>query len=156
MQCDIDILGDATNMAEIELILATTTLLSKIGFHGFTVHINDRRILKAMAAYSGFKEVDYDEVFIILDKMDKIGPDGVAKAKDDMRKELDDAVVEMRQTIADFFDVDEFGGIMPAEYPNFSNQFELDDNGAIMPTGQIVLQYVFIITIQMVNNNIFK
>lgn len=76
-QCDIDILGDATNMAEIELILATTTLLSKIGFHGFTVHINDRRILKAMAAYSGFPADAYDQVFIILDKMDKIGLDGV-------------------------------------------------------------------------------
>ena len=41
--------------------------------------INDRNILKAMAAYCGFKEEDYDEVFIILDKMDKIGKDGVAE-----------------------------------------------------------------------------
>ena len=77
-QCDIDILGEAGNLAEIELILATTTLLGKIGFEGFTVHINDRRILKAMAAYSGFPEDSYDKVFIILDKMDKIGMDGVA------------------------------------------------------------------------------
>ena len=78
-QCDIDILGEAGNLAEIELILATTTLLGKIGFEGFTVRINDRRILKAMAAYSGFPEDSYDKVFIILDKMDKIGMDGVAK-----------------------------------------------------------------------------
>ena len=78
-QCDIDILGDPTNLAEIELILATTTLLGKVGFKGFTVHINDRRILKGMAKYSGFDEAQYDEVFIILDKMDKIGLDGVAK-----------------------------------------------------------------------------
>ena len=42
------------------------------------LRINDRNILKAMAAYCGFKEEDYDEVFIILDKMDKIGKDGVA------------------------------------------------------------------------------
>ena len=77
-QCDIDILGDPTNLAEIELILATTTLLGKVGFKGFTVHINDRRILKGMAKYSGFDEAQYDEVFIILDKMDKIGLDGVA------------------------------------------------------------------------------
>ena len=76
-QCDIDILGDASNMAEIELILATTTLLGKVGFSGFTVRINDRRILKAMAKYSGFEEAQYDEVFIILDKMDKIGLEGV-------------------------------------------------------------------------------
>ena len=78
MQCDIDILGEPGNLAEIELILATTTMLGKMDFHNFTVCINDRNILKAMAAYSGFKEEDYDSVFITLDKMDKIGLDGVA------------------------------------------------------------------------------
>ena len=78
MQCDIDILGEPSNLAEIELILATTTLLGKLDFHNFTIRINDRRFLKAMAAYSGFKEEDYDNVFITLDKMDKIGLDGVA------------------------------------------------------------------------------
>ncbi|MGN0332872.1 MAG: histidine--tRNA ligase, partial [Lachnospiraceae bacterium] len=78
MQCDIDILGEAGNLAEIELILATTAMLGKLNFKNFTVNINDRNILKAMAAFSGFKEEDYDEVFIILDKMDKIGADGVA------------------------------------------------------------------------------
>ncbi len=79
MQCDIDILGEPNNLAEIELILATTTLLGKLDFKNFTVRINDRKILKAMAAYSGFEEKDYDDVFIILDKMDKIGLDGVEK-----------------------------------------------------------------------------
>ncbi len=78
MQCDIDILGDPTCLAEIELMSATTTLLGKLGFSGFRVCFNDRRVLKAMAAYSGFSEADYDKVFIILDKMDKIGRDGVA------------------------------------------------------------------------------
>lgn len=83
-QCDIDILGEGSNLAEIELILATTAVLGKIRFSGFAVCINDRNILKAMAAYSGFKEDDYDEVFIILDKMDKIGRDGVAKELEEM------------------------------------------------------------------------
>ncbi len=78
MQCDIDILGEPTNLAEIELILATTTTLGKLGFKNFQIRINERRILKAMAAYSGFPEESYDNVFIILDKMDKIGLDGVA------------------------------------------------------------------------------
>ena len=77
VQCDIDILGEASNIAEIELILATTAMLGKLDFKNFTVCINDRNILKSMAAYSGFKEEDYDEVFIVLDKMDKIGPEGV-------------------------------------------------------------------------------
>ncbi|MBQ6468874.1 MAG: histidine--tRNA ligase [Lachnospiraceae bacterium] len=76
-QCDIDILGEDTYLAEIELILATTTVISRLGFRGFTIRINDRRILKAMAASCGFPEEDYDRIFIILDKMDKIGQDGV-------------------------------------------------------------------------------
>ncbi|MEG0227686.1 MAG: ATP phosphoribosyltransferase regulatory subunit, partial [Lachnospiraceae bacterium] len=83
MQCDIDILGEPGNLAEIELILATSTLLGKLEFQNFTIRINDRKILKAMAAYSGFEEKDYDTVFIILDKMDKIGMDGVAKELED-------------------------------------------------------------------------
>ena len=77
-QCDIDILGDASNMAEIELILATTTALGRIcPKNAFTVRINDRGILKGMALYSGFPEEGLDQVFITLDKMDKIGLDGV-------------------------------------------------------------------------------
>ena len=79
MQCDIDILGEPSNLAEIELILATTTTLGRLGFKDFKIRINERRILKAMAAYSGFPEESFDTVFIILDKMDKIGMDGVAR-----------------------------------------------------------------------------
>lgn len=77
MQCDIDILGEPSNLAEIELILATTTTLTRLGFRNFKIRINDRRILKAMAAYAGFEEESFDSVFITLDKMDKIGMDGV-------------------------------------------------------------------------------
>lgn len=92
MQCDIDILGEPTNLAEIELILATTTLLGKLDFKNFTIRINDRRILKAMAAYSGFTPESYDTVFIILDKMDKIGLEGV---REELEKEgFDKACVD--------------------------------------------------------------
>ncbi|MBP5597060.1 MAG: histidine--tRNA ligase [Pseudobutyrivibrio sp.] len=77
-QCDIDILGEPSNLAEIELILATTTTLGRIGFKNFEIRINERRILKTMAAYAGFSEEDYDSIFITLDKMDKIGLDGVS------------------------------------------------------------------------------
>ena len=78
-QCDIDILGEPSNLAEIELITATTTTIGRLGFKNFEIRINERRILKAMATYSGFSEEDYDSVFITLDKMDKIGVDGVAE-----------------------------------------------------------------------------
>ena len=77
MQCDIDIFGEASNLAEIELILATATTLGRLGFKGFEVRINDRQILRAMAAYSGFPQEAWDSVFITLDKMDKIGLEGV-------------------------------------------------------------------------------
>ena len=101
MQCDIDILGEPTNLAEIELILATTTLLGKLDFKNFTIRINDRRILKAMAAYSGFAPESYDTVFIILDKMDKIGLEGVREEleKEGFAKESIDTYLAMFQEI---------------------------------------------------------
>ncbi len=77
MQCDIDIFGEPTNLAEIELILATTTTIGRLGFKNFEIRLNDRRMLKAMAKYAGFDEETYDSVFITLDKMDKIGLEGV-------------------------------------------------------------------------------
>lgn len=101
MQCDIDILGEATYMAEIELVLATTTLLGKLDFHNFTIRINDRKILKAMAQYSGFPADSFDTVFIILDKMDKIGLDGVAEEleKEGFAKESIDTYLGMFKEI---------------------------------------------------------
>ena len=99
MQCDIDILGEPSNLAEIELILATTTTLGKLGFRNFQIRINDRRILKAMAAYSGFPEESYDNVFIILDKLDKIGLEGVAEElkKNGFEKESVEKYLELFQ-----------------------------------------------------------
>ena len=80
-QCDIDILGDETNLAEIELIAATSDMLSQIfaevGISEFTIHINDRRILSAVALQAGFKEEEIPSVLISLDKFDKIGLDGI-------------------------------------------------------------------------------
>ncbi|MBQ3967837.1 MAG: ATP phosphoribosyltransferase regulatory subunit, partial [Lachnospiraceae bacterium] len=80
-QCDIDILGDETDLAEIELISATSRMLSdifaQIGISEFTVHVGDRRILKAAAVAAGFKEEDLGQVLISLDKLDKIGVDGI-------------------------------------------------------------------------------
>ncbi|MBR2335685.1 MAG: histidine--tRNA ligase [Clostridia bacterium] len=79
VQCDIDIFGDATNSAEIELITATSTYLESVGIGGVTIMINDRRILSGMARASGFAEADFSQVFITLDKYDKIGESGIEK-----------------------------------------------------------------------------
>ena len=106
-QCDIDILGEPSNLAEIELILATTTTLGRIGFKNFEIRINERRILKAMAAYAGFVESDYDAIFITLDKMDKIGLDGVSAEllEAGYSKESIDKYVELFSALSDVKDV---------------------------------------------------
>ena len=80
-QCDIDILGEATNLGEIETLLATSTLLKEIQFdkYNFSFDINDRRILKFMTTYAGFSDDDFESVCITLDKLDKVGFDGVKK-----------------------------------------------------------------------------
>jgi histidyl-tRNA synthetase len=76
-QCDIDIIGLKSVLAEIQLILATADALQQLNFTDFTVRINDRRILESFARYCEFDENDFGKVFIILDKLDKIGIDGV-------------------------------------------------------------------------------
>jgi histidyl-tRNA synthetase len=76
-QCDIDILGVASEIAEIELILATTEALGALGLEDLTVRINDRRILAAMAAWCGFAPDRHGSVFITLDKWDKLSPEEI-------------------------------------------------------------------------------
>ena len=78
-QCDIDILGVRSEIAEIELILATADVLSALGLDGLTVRLNDRRILASVARHCGFDEARFDSVFIALDKLDKIGKPGVTQ-----------------------------------------------------------------------------
>ncbi|HVQ24706.1 MAG TPA: ATP phosphoribosyltransferase regulatory subunit, partial [Planctomycetota bacterium] len=77
-QCDIDVIGEPGAQAEIELILATTEALAAVGLSGFTVRINDRRFLLAFAAHCDVNApADQERLFIALDKLDKIGLDGV-------------------------------------------------------------------------------
>jgi histidyl-tRNA synthetase len=76
-QCDIDIIGDNSCLAEIEVISATAGMLHELGLGDCTVRINDRRILRSMAKSCGFAEEKMDLIFIVLDKLDKIGISGV-------------------------------------------------------------------------------
>ena len=76
-QCDIDIIGEASELAEIELVAATAEAITALGFTGFTVRINDRQILYGLAESCGFSPEDFGSVFITLDKLDKVGLDGV-------------------------------------------------------------------------------
>jgi len=78
MQCDIDIIGEASALAEIELITATAATLDLLGLEGCSIRINDRRILSALLAHWGVAAELTERALIVIDKLDKIGVDGVA------------------------------------------------------------------------------
>ena len=77
LQCDIDVIGDATPRAEAELVTATLDALSALGLVGATVRVNDRRVLDALLDGFGFAVEARPGVLITIDKLDKIGADGV-------------------------------------------------------------------------------
>ncbi len=119
-QCDIDILGDPSILAEIELLSATGLMLSKIlegtGLPGVVIHVGDRRILRAMALFAGFPEEKLDSVFIILDKLDKIGAEGVKTellAEGLEEKAVDDYIALFQKACGE--SVSEFCSFLPEE-----------------------------------------
>jgi len=77
IQCDIDIIGDETQRAEVELITATASALDALGLTDCTIRVNDRRILHGLLHYCGFAHERMPQVLISIDKLDKIGVDGV-------------------------------------------------------------------------------
>jgi histidyl-tRNA synthetase len=79
VQCDIDIIGEASQLAEVELITATAAALEALGLTGCTIRINDRRILNGLLEYCGFAESRWPQVLISIDKLDKIGAQGVVE-----------------------------------------------------------------------------
>lgn len=76
-QCDIDTIGVKSEIAEMELLQASSEALMLLGFQDFTIRINDRRILAGLAESCGFARDRFDNVFIALDKLDKISVTGV-------------------------------------------------------------------------------
>lgn len=77
VQCDIDVLGDASPNAEVELIDITARAMLSIGFKDFYINVNDRRILRNMLENMGFASETLDSVCITFDKLDKIGAEGI-------------------------------------------------------------------------------
>jgi len=77
VQCDIDILGEAGPLAEIELLTASTAALRSLGIGDFTIRVNDRRLLTAVLEHLGFAPEEFDGVLITVDKLDKVGVEGV-------------------------------------------------------------------------------
>ncbi len=76
-QCDIDVVGVAGIVSEVELILATCEALARLGLGNLTVRVNDRRLLALIARHCGFLPERQPSFFIAFDKLDKIGPEGV-------------------------------------------------------------------------------
>ena len=82
VQCDIDIIGEAGPLAEIELLTATAASLTALGFTGpnaCTIRINDRRILRRIVDTLGIPDASYERALITIDKEDKIGVEGVVR-----------------------------------------------------------------------------
>ena len=121
-QCDIDILGDDSNLAEIELITATASMLSQIfaeiDVQGFTIHINDRRMLSAVALCAGFAEEDIGSVLISLDKFDKIGLEGIEKEllENGYAPETVEKYLAVYRAVKEGITIDEFCAGISEEY----------------------------------------
>ena len=78
-QCDVDIVGVASMAADAEIVSLLTTALRRLGFVDFTVHINNRKILTGIGIYAGVPEAQLGDLYRSIDKLDKIGLDGVKK-----------------------------------------------------------------------------
>nr|WP_241245106.1 histidine--tRNA ligase [Microbacterium amylolyticum] len=123
VQCDIDVMGDATSRAEAELITATLDALDALGLEGTSVRINDRRALDAMLDTFGFPAEERPGVLITIDKLDKIGPAGVA-AELRERGGSETAVAALESFLADLpedapgsFGAEQIRAMLPAGVP---------------------------------------
>lgn len=102
-QCDIDTIGSKSLLADSELISAFTEILDSLKFKKYSININNRKILDAIARYSEVEEEKIKDVLISLDKFDKIGKDGIIKelesrsiSKDSIKKII--SIVEIKGT----------------------------------------------------------
>jgi histidyl-tRNA synthetase len=102
VQCDIDIIGDDSQRAEVELITATSAALDALGLRDCTIRVNDRRILSGLLRYCGFAAERVPQALISIDKLDKIGVEGV--------------IAELSETGADAASV--LGGILEKIAPH--------------------------------------
>lgn len=127
MQCDLDIIGEKSNLAEIELITAVITFLQKLNFKQFTIKINDRQILKAMLNYANMPLELMDKILISLDKMDKIGINGV---KEELQKlEIpDEAITKYLSLFNEKKDLITFCKDLPIADEDVANLLEIIDN----------------------------
>lgn len=124
-QCDIDIIGLKSELAEVELITATSAALLELGFEGFTILINDRRFLSKLATSCGFSEGKMSSVFIALDKLDKVGLDNVMKELSEACDEAA-AIEKLRGLLSNYLSMQEKGKVSFADVESMFSEL-LDD-----------------------------
>jgi histidyl-tRNA synthetase len=78
-QCDIDAIGSTSLLVEVELLSAASEVLTRLGFVDFALRLNHRRLLTGMLYVFGIAEDKHSDALVALDKLDKIGADGVAR-----------------------------------------------------------------------------
>ncbi|MCH5152208.1 MAG: histidine--tRNA ligase [Clostridiales bacterium] len=148
VQCDIDVIGEESNLAEVELISATMCTLSNLGFNDVTVRISDRRLLNALVERSGFTDEQKQSVFIALDKLDKIGVTGVMQEIESIApgKAVDFINLINRITSADnpFSKcVEELGSYLPQEVKqNLSEILFVTNN--VVQNGRVVFDVTLV------------
>src|SRR5216683_7069291 len=78
-QCDVDVLGSRSMVVEAELIAAASDALVALGFKDFVIRLNHRQVLTGILDQAGVTTDKQSDALIALDKMDKAGPEGVAR-----------------------------------------------------------------------------
>jgi histidyl-tRNA synthetase len=78
-QCDVDAMGSTSPLVEVEQLAAVSEVLERLGFRDFTIRLNHRGVLKALLRSSGVEPPSHADALVAIDKLDKIGPDGVTK-----------------------------------------------------------------------------
>ncbi len=78
-QCDVDALGSTSPVVEAELCAAVSDVLTELGFSDFVIRINHRQLLTALLDAAGFASGFHTEALVAIDKLDKIGFDGVRR-----------------------------------------------------------------------------
>src|SRR5688572_3884471 len=88
-QCDVDVLGSRSMVVEAEICAAASEVLTKLGFNDFTIRLNHRHALTGVLQSAGIPAEKHDSALVALDKLDKIGPDGVEKEFSERGIEID-------------------------------------------------------------------
>ncbi|MEV8254673.1 histidine--tRNA ligase [Rhodoglobus sp. NPDC076762] len=121
VQCDIDIMGEAGPSAEIELITATAATLDALGVQGCTIRVNDRRLLTSSLSILGFPAKEHEAVLITVDKLDKLGADGV--------------IAELRERAFPDAPVAALAEFLQRPAPETTPEFNADAIRAALPAG---------------------